>query len=96
MDNDAGELTAAMVNIRLPLPPVPSTNAEMLALGRFLEDQVLFTYNCAAAMYPHNGHWWTRLSAQVWNDLSDFDHVGKMFEEISEKVRKGEHRQPKL
>lgn len=96
MDNDAGELTKCMVNIRLPLPPVPSTSAETGAVSRFLEDQMLFNYNCAAAIYPHNGRWWTRLSAQVWNDMSDFDHIGTMFEEVAEKVRKGEHRQAKL
>lgn len=96
MDNDAGELTASMVNVRLPLPAVPATNAEIAAVSRFLEDQILFAYNCAVAVYPHNGAWWTRLSAQVWNDMSDFDHVGRMFEEIAEKVRKGEHGKAKL
>lgn len=96
MDNAAGELTAAMVNVRLPLPPVPRANADVAAVSRFLEDQMLFAYNCAAAVYPHNGAWWTRLSAQVWNDLADFEHVGTMFEEIADKVRNGEHAKAKL
>lgn len=96
MDNAAGELTAAMVNVRLPLPPPAHNNADVAAFSRFLEDQMLFEYNCAAAVYPHNGHWWTRLSAQVWNDLSDFDYIGNMFEEIREKVKRGEHRYARL
>lgn len=32
---------------------------------------------------------WVRCSAQVWNELSDFEHVGKVILGMVEKLRDG-------
>ncbi|KAL1412461.1 hypothetical protein Q8F55_000206 [Vanrija albida] len=91
MENDAGELTAAMVNVELPgLPPaVPSEEGRMAKI--FYEE--FQSHNCWAAVYVHDNKWWTRLSAQVWNELSDFDAVAKAFESVAERVKRGELQQ---
>lgn len=47
----------------------------------------------ADRQYPHNGHWWTRMSAQVWVDLSDFDYVADVFDDLAKRIQKGEHLQ---
>jgi hercynylcysteine S-oxide lyase len=63
-----GELTLSMVNVRLPLPD--NLTAEQNAqVAEALLERLLREFNCFAAYYLHDGRWWTRLSAQVWNDV---------------------------
>ncbi|CAG8491600.1 12800_t:CDS:2 [Ambispora leptoticha] len=72
-------LVAHMVNVRLPVQDTPGVR-------QFVETQflkILFKkYNCAVVVFEHGGIWWVRLSAQIYNDLSDFDYVGKTLKEI--------------
>lgn len=91
MENDAGELTAAMVNIELPgLPPaVPGEDGKVKAIV-WEEFQ---NHNCWAALYVHDGKYWTRMSAQVWNELSDFDRVAEAYEAAAARVQRGELQQ---
>ncbi|KAF4610713.1 hypothetical protein D9613_007297 [Agrocybe pediades] len=73
MDPD-GELTLNMVNVELPIPPnVPVT----LEVHASLETQMMLEQKAYAPQFHHNGRWWTRCSAQVWNELSDFEILGK-------------------
>ncbi|EPQ52602.1 PLP-dependent transferase [Gloeophyllum trabeum ATCC 11539] len=83
MENDKGELTANMVNVELPLAGVPGT----LEVDQFLKEQLLFEWHCYAAHYYHNGQWWTRCSAQVWIEVSDFEYLGKAFTAICKLAR---------
>ena len=54
------------VNVHLPLtvPPSESVNTT-------LRHQLLDVYNCYVAHFWHNGKWWVRCSAQIWNEVSE-------------------------
>lgn len=82
--DENGEFTANMVNVRLPLDDVPGSVATNSKIMRAL----LFDWNCYAAHFYHNGAWWVRCSTQVWNEISDFEYLGKALLTVCEEVRK--------
>ncbi|KAH9930085.1 PLP-dependent transferase [Fomitopsis serialis] len=96
--DETGEFTLNMTNVQLPLP-TESANSEFYtpqARENILRDvtkKLLLDWNVSAGFFVHAGAWWTRCSAQVWNDISDFEYVGKAFKaicgEITEIVEKG-------
>ncbi|EIN04913.1 PLP-dependent transferase [Punctularia strigosozonata HHB-11173 SS5] len=73
------ELTLSMVNVRLPFPD------ELLSLGD-MNAKLLDEYNTFAGVFRHDGKWWTRCSAQVWNEISDFEYLGKVFNTIAKEL----------
>ncbi|KAG2209157.1 pyridoxal phosphate-dependent transferase [Mucor mucedo] len=74
MENPERSLTVSMVNVRIPLTnPTISDDAVV----QVFIDKMLYDHDCMAPVYKHNGHWYTRLSAQVYNDVSDFELVAK-------------------
>ncbi|KAF8916069.1 PLP-dependent transferase [Mucidula mucida] len=77
MDPD-GEFTAAMVNVQLPIPP----NYAYAEMDMMFKEKLLVKRNMFGAQYYHNQLWWTRCSAQVFNDLSDFEKFGKALKEV--------------
>ncbi|EJD49589.1 PLP-dependent transferase [Auricularia subglabra TFB-10046 SS5] len=84
MDPD-GSLTANMVNVRLPLAVrSQQTKADLGARKSFFKERMLMALDCAVQTYTHNGTWWFRASAQIFNEISDFEyaanHVKKMCE----------------
>jgi hypothetical protein len=52
--------------VELPLPgyirPTPRVDA-------LLKQKLLLEHKIYAAHYYHGGRWWTRASAQVWNEV---------------------------
>ncbi|WVQ86188.1 hypothetical protein IAT38_008356 [Cryptococcus sp. DSM 104549] len=92
MENPEGELTMAMVNVELPHIPPPKDGADQALQLAYTEDG-LFENNCFAATYVHDGKWWARFSAQVWNELSDFDYIGDVLEKICLEIKEGKHLQ---
>ncbi|ODO05983.1 hypothetical protein I350_05044 [Cryptococcus amylolentus CBS 6273] len=90
MDTPTPTLTAAMSNITLPHIPPPTSFADQAQQAKFLEDG-MFEANCFAPCYMHAGKWWVRFSAQVWNELSDFDYIGGVLEDLCLKIKNGEH-----
>ena len=74
MENDDKSLTAAMVNIRIPLI---KPNISDAAVVQAFIDKLLYEHNCMAPVYKHNSLWYTRFSAQVYNDISDFESIAK-------------------
>lgn len=46
-------------------------------------------YNVMFAPYVHEGTWWARLSAQIYNELEDFKVCGKVMKELCQRVRDG-------
>lgn len=87
-------LRHAQVNVRLPLDLSPSLSPlELAALKKFFFHEQILRHHTVAPGYPHGGKWWVRLSAQVYNDLSDFEAVAKVLKEVCEKVNKGEWRE---
>ncbi|KAF9649870.1 PLP-dependent transferase [Thelephora ganbajun] len=92
------ELTLNMVNVKLPLPETPK-KAVKIAIDMFFKKKLLLEWNTfAPASYHHDG-WWVRCSAQIWNDLSDFEYLGRAYKALSVQVvehiidEKGEFRE---
>ncbi|PPQ95574.1 hypothetical protein CVT26_008602 [Gymnopilus dilepis] len=73
-----GDLTLNMVNVALPLPGSIHMTA---ALNRAFIDKML-DRNAYGAHFYHNGGWWTRCSAQVWNEVEDFEKLGQVYLEV--------------
>ncbi|KAF8194638.1 pyridoxal phosphate-dependent transferase [Pholiota molesta] len=83
MDPD-GQFTLNMVNVALPLPgELPENAATMDSLRRGILAKKAFS-----APFRHYGVWWTRCSAQVFNDISDFEELGKRWLEVCADVKK--------
>ncbi|KDR81048.1 hypothetical protein GALMADRAFT_241675 [Galerina marginata CBS 339.88] len=61
-----GDLTLNMVNVALPIPGsihfTPAVNASLM--------NKMLGQKAYSAHFYHNGGWWTRCSAQVWNEVS--------------------------
>ncbi len=62
-----GEFTLNMVNVGLPLAPSIPENANTLG---FLLRNLIEDWHVSAAVFRHNGRWWVRASAQVWNEVN--------------------------
>jgi len=75
MDSE-GQLTLNMVNVELPLPGYIQWSEKV---DTMLQEKLLVEHNVYAAHFYHNGRWWTRCSAQVWNEVEDFEKIGKAF-----------------
>ncbi|KAK6349420.1 hypothetical protein TWF696_005704 [Orbilia brochopaga] len=84
---DAGR--CPMVNIRLPLPPVPKGEVEVV-YNRLTKD-LGRRENTFVQVYVHGGKWWVRLSGQVYLQIEDFEWIGGVLrrecERISEQIQ---------
>jgi hypothetical protein len=59
-------MSHGQVNVELPIPGDIKYSDEINAL---LQNTLLLEWNAYGAHYYHNGKWWTRCSAQVWNEV---------------------------
>ncbi|KAF8815672.1 PLP-dependent transferase [Phlegmacium glaucopus] len=80
-----GEFTLNMVNVELPIPGNTNKNLEIHA--KFM-NKMLRERKAYSAHFYHDGAWWTRCSAQVWNELGDFEKIGKIWLEVCAEVIK--------
>ncbi|KAL5634711.1 hypothetical protein ACGC1H_002676 [Rhizoctonia solani] len=88
METEGNELTVNMVNVQLPLDaPAGISSKELGRIFRLIIDRLLDEHNVFAAIYIHDNHWWTRCSAQIWNEEFDFIHLGRAFLKICEEVQ---------
>jgi hypothetical protein len=54
------------VNVELPLPgSIPWS----LEIRKMLDEKMLNERNAFSAHFYHNGRWWTRCSAQIYNEV---------------------------
>jgi selenocysteine lyase/cysteine desulfurase len=74
MENAEKSLTVAMVNVRIPLK---NPNISDDAVVQIFIDKLLYDHDCMAPVYKHNNVWYTRFSAQVYSDVSDFELIAK-------------------
>lgn len=74
MENAEKSLTVAMVNVRIPLQKPNISDDEVV---QAFIDKLLYDHNCMAPVYKHNNIWYTRFSAQVYNDVTDFEYIAK-------------------
>ncbi|KAG2012232.1 hypothetical protein CC2G_012266 [Coprinopsis cinerea AmutBmut pab1-1] len=79
-----GTSTVHMVNVELPIPPETKVTRPM---AKYIESRLLEKEKAYSAWYFHNGKWWTRCSAQVWNDLSDFEHLGRAWLNVAKGLK---------
>ncbi|KXN90312.1 hypothetical protein AN958_04345 [Leucoagaricus sp. SymC.cos] len=82
-----GELTVNMVNVELPFPDTipfsPQINASFMT--KMFDER-----NAQSAPYYHNGRWWVRCCAQVYNELEDFEKLAKHWIEVCDEVKREE------
>jgi hercynylcysteine S-oxide lyase len=86
------------INVRLPINASPSSLVadEKTKLVEFFFSTQAFEYKTTVPLFAHRGLWWTRLSAQVYNDLEDFEYVAGVLKSVCERVNAGEHRGERL
>ncbi|PGH06228.1 hypothetical protein AJ80_08197 [Polytolypa hystricis UAMH7299] len=94
----------AMSNVRTPIAVVDETVAPTVPAGaravissqqaaflcRWLEKEMLYTYNTVVPHFAHGGWIWLRLSGQVYLELEDFKWFAGVEKELIERVIKGE------
>ncbi|KAG5353596.1 hypothetical protein C0989_005117 [Termitomyces sp. Mn162] len=71
-----GDLTLNMVNVELPFPRSVKPTQE---IDHKFKEKLLRKHKAYSAHFYHNGCWWTRCSAQIWNELGDFEKIGKVW-----------------
>ncbi|EJD06673.1 PLP-dependent transferase [Fomitiporia mediterranea MF3/22] len=74
--DENGEFTANMVNVQLPLN-ADGSDKVMSNIMRRLDGK-----NVNGKPYYHNGKWWVRCSAQIFNEVGDFEVLGEALLEI--------------
>ncbi|BGP53102.1 hypothetical protein JCM8202_004186 [Rhodotorula sphaerocarpa] len=85
-----GELIAAMVNVELPIP-APSTflGPELKQLMSWWFKELITQHRTAIPIYAHGDKFWSRLSAQVYLELADFEHGARALKAVCAAVRDG-------
>ncbi|EAU87175.1 lolT-1 [Coprinopsis cinerea okayama7 len=74
-----GDRAVNMTNVRLPFPgDVPWT----WDLDRMFKQKMIVDRRIYSVVYNHNGSWWTRCSVQVFNELRDFELLGRAWLEV--------------
>ncbi|KAF3191133.1 hypothetical protein TWF788_007315 [Orbilia oligospora] len=73
-----------MVNIRLPLLPVPKTEVE--PVYNTFTKEVGIRENTFVQVYVHNARWWVRISAQVYLEMKDFVWIAGVLKKECEKI----------
>ncbi|KAG6844152.1 hypothetical protein H0H87_009395 [Tephrocybe sp. NHM501043] len=72
-----------MVNVELPLPGTIKYTPE---IDLKFKEKLLYKYKAYAAHFYHNNRWWTRCSAQIWNELEDFEKLGKILSAVCAEI----------
>ncbi|KAL5503896.1 hypothetical protein ACEPAH_7967 [Sanghuangporus vaninii] len=78
--DENGEFTANMVNVGLPLT-AEGTLDVLSRINAHLEEK-----NVNGKPYYHNGKWWVRCSVQIYNEISDFERLGKELAEVCKTI----------
>lgn len=62
--------------------PIPASIKYTSEIDQTFRLRLLNGANTYVAHYPHNGKVWVRCSAQIWNEVGDFEHAAKALKEI--------------
>lgn len=99
LDNASHTLTNChMINVLLPLgerpaatqgqsPTTAPPEAEAAAV-ELMRKLMIDEYKTFLPVFFFQGAWWTRLSGQVYLDMSDFEWAGQMLKELCERLGK--------
>ncbi|KAF9388127.1 hypothetical protein CPB97_001578 [Podila verticillata] len=77
--------TGFLANVRLPIKDI---NHPKIATPDFLIEYQQDMYNIFAPLYKHGGSFWTRVSAQIYLELSDFVRLGHILKEVVEMLNR--------
>ncbi|KAG5651325.1 hypothetical protein H0H81_009078 [Sphagnurus paluster] len=84
-----GDLTVNMVSYIVPFQlPFPGNFLPTEEIEIKLKTKMLEEHKAYSAHFYHNGRWWTRCSAQVWNEVEDFENIGKAWLVVCAEVLK--------
>ncbi|KAJ5129962.1 Pyridoxal phosphate-dependent transferase major region subdomain 1 [Penicillium bovifimosum] len=96
LDNTAHTLTnCCMVNILLPIRK-PTSGEDSLVKGldgspttvtEWMQQTMIQSYRTFMPVFPFQGSWWVRLSAQIYLEASDFEWAGWTLKELCEKIQ---------
>lgn len=87
MDQTPGNaLTLNMANVRLPLPKTPKRVAREV-IEQFFKRELLAGWKVFGLAFYHNETWWARGCAQVWNEVSDYERLGRAYRELCVQVK---------
>jgi len=56
----------------------------------WMQDTLIADYNSFLPVFQFQGKWWTRLSGQVYLDMSDFEWAGRALKALCERVGREE------
>lgn len=100
MDNSTETLTkdCCLVNVLLPLEISPSKVAckncidpgNQAIATEWMQEELIKDFNTFMPIYFFEGQWWTRLSGQIYLELSDFEWAGAALKAICERAGRGE------
>lgn len=94
---ESGFRRCAMVNVRLPvsLKGLDGDVAEddLPAVMKWVGETLIRKYGTFVPVFRYAGALWTRLSAQVYLEKSDFEWIGGVLREICEDIKKGVYRE---
>ncbi|MCO5604669.1 hypothetical protein L7F22_058839 [Adiantum nelumboides] len=106
MDVPGNQLTAAMVNVRLPIVFPPTSSGEGRDKGRewdpandlmwirgghnYLFETQMNEFKLATMVFAHDGKIWVRFSAEVYLEVSDFEYAARVLLEICRRINAGE------
>ena len=90
-----GLRNCAMANILLPLSIDEGRISQQAVdeVRNWMELQLIERYNGFACIYDYQGQLWARVSGQVYLELSDFDWLGGVLQELCTAVESGEPRE---
>ncbi|KAI9321547.1 pyridoxal phosphate-dependent transferase [Dichotomocladium elegans] len=75
LENDDKTLTVAMTNVQLPFKN--KQNLPVAVVMKSIIDKLIYEHRTVASPYSHNGKWWLRVCAHVYNDISDFEYLSQ-------------------
>lgn len=100
MDNSTETLTkdCCLINVLLPLEinpsKIPGKNCidpgNRMVATEWMQEALIADFNTFLPIYFFQGNWWTRLSAQIYLELTDFEWAGAALKAICERAGKGE------
>ncbi|KAH7925192.1 PLP-dependent transferase [Leucogyrophana mollusca] len=82
-DEHEGEFNTNMVNVELPLSGAIKSTADT---ARMFQQKLLVEHKVYAAHFYHNGKWYVRASAQIYNEIGDFEKLGVALLEVCKQV----------
>jgi selenocysteine lyase/cysteine desulfurase len=87
-DEDQRECPLTMVRLPVTFSDEDIKEEKHKSVHAWIEKTAFQNYGAFVPLIYHGGHLWTRLSAQVYLTLKDFDTVGQMLSELCARAAK--------